>query len=91
VLLECGDVAENRALVLFEEGTAPPDGFDDTGTGLVNQFADMRENRLRKGFDLAMYASTRGSKQVGWAHGSLLGFAQQCIGVGNLSSPHSCG
>jgi len=71
MFFECGDIAENCAFV-FEEGTAPLDGFDDTGTGFVNQFADMRENGLRKGFRLGNVCVDARFKGVGGAHVSLL-------------------
>ena len=77
MLLECGHVGEDDALV-FEEGPAPFDGFDDARTGLVYQFTDVIQDRLCEGFglgdvgvDLAIEGAA-GIEGAGWAHDSLL-------------------
>ena len=73
VLFKGGHVAEDDALV-FEEGTAPLDGFNDAGTSLVDQFPQVIEERLCEGTGLGNVDVDSGIEGVGWAHVSLLMF-----------------
>ena len=51
VLLECGHVTEDDA-AQREERHAPFDRFFDIRAGLVDELADVRQNRLREGLRL---------------------------------------
>src|ERR1700750_1451545 len=69
VLLECSHVAEDDTAD-HEERHAPFNRFFDVGAGLVDEFADVRQNRLREGLRLRDVGIDLGIEFL-FFHGSL--------------------
>jgi hypothetical protein len=78
MLLESGHVGEDYAFV-FEEGAAPLHGFDNGGTGLVDQFADVRQDGLREGFGFGDVDVNSGIEALGWAQVPLLKYLENSV------------
>jgi len=71
MLFEGGHVGENYVLV-FEEGAAPLDGFNDAGTCFMDEFSDVIEDGLREGLGPGDVNVNTGVEGGGWAHVPLL-------------------